>query len=115
MLCILKAREGKLTGFQPQFRSGRRAKPVTLPVVAVVCLVLMALLAVVQVAHFHSTQAAADHCPLCVSIHSAVPVAATPAVIVLVQVGIPAPLFKARAATRNWHPKLFTRPPPTGC
>jgi hypothetical protein len=77
------------------------------------CLVLLALLAVVQVAHVHATETAADHCPLCISMHSAAPVASSPAAVALVQIGTPAPVIPVRAAIRNWYPKLFTRPPPT--
>jgi uncharacterized membrane protein YqhA len=80
----------------------------------VVCLVLMALLAVVQVAHFHSNASDADHCALCIAMHSAAPVALTAAIIILVQLGIHAPVYQARALVRYWHPKLFTRPPPAG-
>jgi len=86
-----------------------------LPVVAVLCLVLLALLAVVQVAHFHSNETVADHCPLCVSMHSVVPVVVAAAAVALVQVGAPTQATEARAAVRNWTPKLFTRPPPAGC
>jgi hypothetical protein len=38
----------------------------------------------------------------------------TAAVVVLVQIERPAPVFEARAVTRYWHPQLFTRPPPDG-
>lgn len=81
----------------------------------VVCLVLMALLAVVQVAHMHPLERDANHCPLCIAMHSAAPVAVAAAVVVLVQMESSTPVFKARAAVRHWHPKLFTRPPPVGC
>ena len=104
-----------MTGLQPHFRRETRVKSGTLPVVAVLCLVLLALLAVVQVAHIHADQTDADHCPLCISMHSAAPVAASAAAVVLVQIGTPAPVVQVRAVTRNWNPKLFTRPPPAGC
>lgn len=104
-----------MQGLRTGFSSAGRAKSGTLPVVAVLCLVLLALLAVVQVAHFHSNETLADHCPLCVSIHSATPVA-VPAVaaLVLVQVGISTPVFETRRVVRQRHSKLFTRPPPAG-
>jgi len=86
-----------------------------LPVASILCLFLLALFAVVQVAHFHASETVADHCPLCVSMHSAAPVAVAAAAVVLVQVGVPTPVLEARAAVRHWNPKLFTRPPPTGC
>jgi len=84
-------------------------------VAAVVCLVLLALLAVVQVAHTHLLDSDADHCPLCIVMHTAAPVAVMAAVVVLVQMESAAPVFEAHAVVRHWHPKLFTRPPPKGC
>jgi len=103
-----------LTGIQAHFRREHRAKPGALPAVTVVCLVLMALMAVVQVAHVHPLESDADHCPLCIVMHSAAPVAVTAAEVVLVKIETSAPVFEARAVTRHWHPKLFTRPPPAG-
>ena len=85
-----------------------------MPVVTVVCLVLLTLLAVVQVAHVHPVDADGDHCPLCVVMHSAAPVAVTAAVIVLVAVQNSAPVFETPAVTRYWQPQLFIRPPPDG-
>ena len=101
-----------MTGFQTFLSGKRRAKPGALPVVTLVCLVLLILLAVVQVAHVHPVDTDADHCPLCIVMHTAAPVAVTAAVVVLVQIESPAPVFEARAVTRYWHPQLFTRPPP---
>jgi hypothetical protein len=86
-----------------------------LSAVTVVCLILLALLAVVQVAHMHPLDSDADHCPLCIAMHTAAPVAVTAAVVVMVQIEMRAPIFETRAVLRNWHPKLYTRPPPTGC
>lgn len=102
------------SGFQSRPRRSP-ARPMTLPVTAVVCLVLMALLAVAQVAHLHANPTDADHCPLCVVMHSAAPSTLSTAVIVLVQVEFAAPVFQPRALIRYWQPKLFTRPPPTSC
>jgi hypothetical protein len=81
-------------------------------VVATVCLLLLALLAVAQVAHTHQGVTDADHCPLCIVMHTAAPVVAATAVVALVQVAITAPVLDVRSVTRNWHPQLFTRPPP---
>jgi hypothetical protein len=80
--------------------------------VSLVCLVLLALLTVVQVTHVHPVETAADHCPLCIVMHSAAPVSVTAAVVVLVQIEGPAPVFETHTVTRYWHPQLFTRPPP---
>jgi len=75
----------------------------------------LALLAVVQVAHIHAIESNADQCPLCIAMQSAAPVAVITALIVMVQIRATARVFEARAVVRHWHPKLFTRPPPTGC
>lgn len=79
------------------------------------CLTLLALLAVVQVAHIHSLESDADRCSLCIAMHSAAPVAVAAAAVVLVIMGTAAPVAEARATVRYWRPKLFTRPPPAGC
>jgi hypothetical protein len=79
------------------------------------CLVLLALLSLVQVAHVHSTATDADHCQLCIVLHAAAPAAVTAALIVLVQLGSSMPAFQTGTAIRPWHPTLFTRPPPAGC
>jgi hypothetical protein len=104
-----------LTGFQTHFRGKRRAKSRALSGVTVVCLVLLALLTVVQVAHVHPVDTDADHCPLCILLHSAAPVAVVAAIVVMVQIETRAPVFAARPITRYWHPQLFIRPPPAGC
>jgi hypothetical protein len=90
----------------------RTARPKAFAVATVVCLLLLALLAVVQIAHIHPLESDADHCPLCIVMHAVAPVAVTAAVILLIQVGTPAPVIQARAIIRTWHPTLFTRPPP---
>jgi hypothetical protein len=77
-----------------------------------VCLVLLALLAVVQVAHIHSFDSSADQCPLCIAMHSAAPVAAIAAAIILIRIQGATKVYEASAIVRHWHPKLFTRPPP---
>lgn len=109
-----------MTGFGPQIRTDARTKsrlvkPGTLRVVTLLCLVLLALFAVAQVAHVHSDESAADHCPLCISMHSAAPVEAAPVAAVLVQVGISAPLVLLETVIRHRDTKLFIRPPPAGC
>jgi hypothetical protein len=103
-----------LTGFQTIFGGKRRAKPGALRVATVVCLILLALLAVAQVAHVHPVDTDADHCPLCIVMHSAAPVAVTAAIVVLVQIESKTPVLVVHTVTRHWHPQLFTRPPPDG-
>ncbi|MDR3750643.1 MAG: hypothetical protein P4K94_04075 [Terracidiphilus sp.] len=83
--------------------------------VTVACLALLALLTVAQVAHLHPKISDADHCPLCIVMHSAAPVAVAAAVVVLVRMESAAPVLETRPLVRYWHSKLFTRPPPTGC
>jgi uncharacterized membrane protein YqhA len=82
---------------------------------ALLCLVLLALLALVQVAHMHPMGSDADQCPLCVVMHSAAPVAVAAVLIILVSFGAAAPLVEARVVVRRQPSRLFTRPPPAGC
>ncbi len=101
-----------LTGLQPNFRYGRRRKPRTFGATTLLCLTLLAMVAVVQVAHIHPLDSDADHCSLCIAMHSAAPVAVMAAAVVLVRIGTTAPVVEARTVVRHWHPKLYTRPPP---
>ena len=81
-----------------------------------VCLVLLALLAVAQVTHVHAVGNDADHCLLCIAMHSVVPFVVMMAGVVLVRIGTAAPVMReTRTVIRYWHPTLFTRPPPAGC
>jgi hypothetical protein len=113
-VCILKARVGVLTGLQTFLSGRRRTKPGALSLAAAVCLVLLTLLAVAQVAHVHPVDTDADHCPLCIAMHSAAPVAVAAAVVVLVEFERTAPVYETLTISRYWHPQLFTRPPPDG-
>lgn len=101
-----------MTGLHTWMRSDRHARPRAY-VVAVICLALLALLAVFQVAHVHPLNSDADHCPLCVVLHTAAPVAAAAAVIVLVQLEVLAPVAEVRAMRTSWPRQLFIRPPPS--
>jgi hypothetical protein len=92
---------------QPQARSWA--------VTAVVCLVLAAFLAVMQVPHLHATQNDADHCPLCVVMHSTAPAAPIAAAVVMVPVGAPAPQAEPTPAPEKQQSRSFIRPPPSGC
>jgi len=108
-------RDDKLTGYSTYRSRERRSKPGYLPVAAAVCLVLIALLAVVQVAHVHSNQEDAYCCPLCVAMHTVAPAVGLTLVIVMVRIGISVPVAEPRTIVRYWNPQLFTRPPPAGC
>jgi hypothetical protein len=104
-----------LTGLQAQIGGQRSARAGAPSAVALVCLILLAFLAVVQVAHVHPLDTDADHCPLCIVMHSAAPVAVATVVVVLVRIGAPAPVLAVRAAILPyWHPSVFIRPPPVG-
>ena len=97
-----------------EFRSqgfGRRSNTSIL-LVATVCLALLAILAVAQVAHLHPNQTDADHCQLCIVMHTAAPVAAAAAVIVIVQLGTSAPQAEPVLIARQRQIRLFIRPPP---
>jgi hypothetical protein len=101
---------------QAGLRSGPISRQSALNVASVVCLILLALLAVIQVTHVHASDSDADHCTLCVVMHSVVPLVIMLVAIVLVKIETPAPVFlELLVIVRPWHPALFTRPPPTGC
>ena len=105
-----------LTTIQTILWNDRRLRPIVLGTVAVVCLVLMALLAIAQVTHVHAIGSDADHCQLCVAMHSVVPCVILLAAVVLVRIGAAGPaLHEISTAIRYWHPTLFSRPPPASC
>jgi hypothetical protein len=82
-------------------------------VLVLVCLTLLALLTFVQVVHVHSVSTDADHCPLCIVIHSAAPIAAAAAAaVIVVQIEALSPVFEVRPIRTVWHRSLFIRPPP---
>lgn len=83
-----------------------------LPVVATVCLVLLALLAVAQVAHLHSNPTDADHCQLCIVMHTVAPVATAVVAIFLVRLGASSPEAEPILVARRPQFRLFSRPPP---
>jgi hypothetical protein len=103
-----------LPGLSTNWGNKRRAGFNALPLVTFVCLILLALLAVTQVTHLHASESDADHCPICIMMHSAAPVAVAAIVVVMVQVGVLTAPVEERAAVRHWSPKLYTRPPPSG-
>jgi hypothetical protein len=96
---------------QTKRRSER--KPWALRATSLICLLLLTLLTFVQVAHVHPSATDADHCPICVVMHSAAPVAQVAAAIVFVRASAPVPVPVLHAVARVWHCTLFNRPPPT--
>ena len=104
-----------MTGLRTTTGSRFSSRANAISVVAVACVVLLALLAVAQVAHVHPLQTDADHCQLCIVMHSAAPVVVAAIAILLVQVGAPTPVIAVRPAILPfWHAPLFVRPPPIG-
>ena len=90
--------------------------PSTLGLAAIVCLIVLVLLAVAQVTHVHPVGNDADHCPLCVAMHSVVPFVVMIAGVVLVRIGTATPVMReTRTIIRYWHPTLFILPPPASC
>ena len=79
---------------------------------AVLCLALVVLVSFVQVAHIHASASDQDHCPVCIVLHSAVPIAAAAAVLLLMQVTERTLVFEQRAIPLLWKTQRFTRPPP---
>jgi uncharacterized membrane protein YqhA len=104
-----------LAALQAIFRAKRRSWLKFMPVVAGLCLVLLATLAFAQVAHLHSSAADADHCQLCIVMHTVAPVAPVSAAVVLVNVGTSAPLADPVIIARQRMLSLFIRPPPVSC
>jgi hypothetical protein len=86
-----------------------------LPVVAIACLGLLAMLAVAQATHLHSNDTDADHCQLCIVMHTVVPATAAAAVIVIVQLGTSTPQAEPIVVARQRQVRLFIRPPPASC
>jgi hypothetical protein len=81
--------------------------------VAIACVLLLAMLVLVQVAHVHPLSADADHCPICVVMHSAAPVAEVTAAVISAPTSSPVPIPVVHSVVRPWHCTLFNRPPPT--
>ena len=83
-----------------------------LPAIAVICLVLLSMLAVAQVIHQHASATDADHCQLCIVMHSVAPAVVASAVIVMVQLGASGPQAEPTFVVRRRQTRLFIRPPP---
>jgi hypothetical protein len=77
-----------------------------------VCVLLLALLTCVQAAHVHPLATDADHCPVCVVMHSAAPVSVVAATVVSATGTAPVALPVVHTVVRAWHCTLFNRPPP---
>jgi hypothetical protein len=102
-----------LTGLHTWMRSDRHARPRAFAAVVLLCVALLALLTVIQVAHVHSVDTDADHCPLCIVLHTAAPVAAAAVAVVLVHIESVTAVVAVRPIASIWHRQLFIRPPPS--
>ena len=102
-----------LTGLHTWMRNDRHARPTAFAVVVLLCVALLALITVIQVAHVHSVDTDADHCPLCIVLHTAAPVAAAAVAIVLVHIEGVTASVAIRPIAAIWHRQLFIRPPPS--
>jgi hypothetical protein len=92
-----------------------RSRPSALRVAIAVCLVLLMLLAFVHLTFAHSVDTDADHCPLCIAMHSVAPFWIMLVGVLLVRIRTAAPvLLENCALVLIWHPTLFNRPPPDG-
>ena len=100
-----------MTALYARMRSNWRVRP-SAYVVVLVCLALLALLTFIQVAHVHTVNTDADHCPICVVLHSAAPLAVAAAIIVLVEMRAFVPPMEVRPVRSRGQRQLFIRPPP---
>ena len=98
---------------KPYSKQDSEHRPWAVRATSLVCLLLLTLLTFVQVAHVHPAASVADHCPICVVLHSAARVAVVAAAIVFVRSSTPVPVRVVHSVVRPWHCTLFNRPPPT--
>ncbi len=96
-------------------RAGNRISSSLLAAVAVLCLILLATLAVAQVAHLHPSQSDADHCQLCIAMHTVAPVATAAAIIFIEQLGASPLQAEPIVVARPRQIRLFIRPTPVSC
>jgi hypothetical protein len=83
--------------------------------VALLCLIALSILVFAQATHLHPNQSDADHCQLCIAMHTLVPVALLAAAIVMVQLGASAPQADPIVVTSQRQFRLIIRPPPASC
>jgi hypothetical protein len=107
-ICCIKGRLGVAEGTQIRRKDG---KAWILRASSLICVVLLTLMTFVQVSHVHPATDS-DSCPICVVMHSAVPVAvaAPPVVVAIPAAAILVPVI--RTVSRQWDCTLFNRPPP---
>jgi hypothetical protein len=113
-----------------QRERGSAAQPLRVRVAAFFCVLLVGLAGIAQAAHIHgdwlpssSIQAAVhvgqtsapgeDGCPLCVAMHSALPVAAFGVLLVGLLLEVNLLLASSHKPQSPWYFAAFSRPPPT--
>jgi hypothetical protein len=104
-----------LTALQALFRRQHGSRRNFLPLVAGLCLVLLVTLSFAQTTHLHASAVDADHCQLCIVMHTAAPVAPVAAAVVLVELGASAPQAEPTFVARQRQSRVFIRPPPASC
>lgn len=104
-----------MTGLRAHLNSDSRSHRSLMVAIATVCLVLLAMLSVAQVTHLHASQTDADHCQLCIVMHTAMPAVAAAAIILMVQLESLANAAEPVFIRRKRQIRLFIRPPPVSC
>jgi len=96
-----------------QTQSGSNRRPLGVARWTVlVCLLVLAVFATIQVTHVHVNEADPSHCTLCMVQQTAAPVAAMAMAIVMVALGASAPIAEPVAVVRYRRERIFIRPPP---
>lgn len=113
----------------PKHEAAEHAYPLWLRVLTLACLLLVAGASTVDAVHIHgqwlphhAAQAGAaadgsqmpseDNCPLCVAMHSALPVSAELGPVQMLLVAGSLVQGSDRAAESSWQFAMFSRPPP---
>lgn len=104
-----------MTGLRAHLNIDSRSRRTLMVAIAGVCLVLLAMLSVAQATHLHANQTDADHCQLCIVMHTAVPAVAAAAIIVMVQLESLATVAEPVFILQKRQIRLFIRPPPVSC
>jgi hypothetical protein len=113
-----------------QRERGSATRPMWLRVAALFCALLVGIAGIAQAAHIHgdwlpstSTQASAhggqtsatgeDGCPLCVAMHSALPVTGFGALLIGLLLEVNLLLVSTHKPRTLWYFAAFSRPPPS--
>jgi hypothetical protein len=111
---------------QSYFQRGQRdeRRPIWLRFVALLCVLVVCVMSTAQVCHTHSelsllkgpsqqnSPASDDHCPLCVAMHSALPVSLHIAPVPMLQMQALDSVAADAERIFRWRFELASRPPP---